>query len=306
MPAERLRWGAGGRRNSCGNNHPHGWALGNQIFQYALGRALEFRGQEVQFDTRLVRKGCGRIYLLDKLGLRPKIGFPDTPGIPTIAEGSLRFNPKILDVKTDCILYGYWQCEKYFEDIRGVLLKEIFDHTTPGFRTSNVAREIYAYGARSCFVHIRRTDNLRPAGLTVHGLLNDPANKYYERAIQMVREKVPGAHFFVFSDDPEWIREKFSRPDFTTVTHNLMSGYLTERLDIADREGGTEHEDLWLMSLCHHAIIANSTFSWWGAWLNPAELVTPRVILTPKPWFNSTELDSTDIIPERWIKVPIR
>jgi hypothetical protein len=279
--------------------------LGNQAFIYALGRALEFRGQKVQYDTRLVRKGCGRIYLLDKLGLSPKIGADD--GWPTIVEGSLRFKPEILEIKTDCILHGYWQSEKYFADIRGVLLKEIFNRMEVSEASARVAQQITDAGERSCFIHVRRTDNLRPVGLTVHGLLNDPKCRYYQNAIPLMREKVPGVRFFVFSDDPEWIRENMNDADMQIVGHNLMSGFLNERLDITDREGGTENEDLWLMSLCHHAICANSTFAWWGAWLNAHECEEPRnrFVFAPDPWFESKELDSRDILPERWTKVPI-
>lgn len=263
----------------------------------------------MQYDPRLVRKGCGRIYLLDKVGIIPVLGSGE--GLQVVYEGSLRFKPEILNVKTNCVLHGYWQSEKYFQEIQGIIRQEVFNQIQLSARTRLCASLIggtFSQDDKSCFIHIRRSDCLRPAGISVHGLINEAGCKYYERTIAYMREKIPGIRFFVFSDDPEWIKENMTDPDMTVVTHNTWSGYTDATNEVHDREGGTEHEDLWLMSLCRHAIIANSSFSWWGAWLNKREGEGPyeRIVLAPEPWFNATNLDSTDIIPERWRKIAVR
>lgn len=276
--------------------------LGNTLFQWALGCAFEKRGKRVVYNNSLLEPGRGRLYLLDKLGLDLPIR-NDWIG-PIIEEQSLRYNPDIF-MFDEIILNGFWQCEKYFLDVQDWIREKVFRDTLFSGRTLQLAGEILGLQDKSCFVHVRRTDNLRPAGLTVHGLLTSEDSQYYQRAMNLMRESVPDVRFFIFSDDPQWVHEHWGSGKFATVVdHNTMSGYTDENHEMHDRAGGTEHEDLWLMSLCRHAIIANSSFSWWGAWLNPKQ--ENRVVIAPQPWFATLELDSTDIIPERWEKVKIR
>lgn len=289
---------------------------GNQLFIWALGRELEARGNRVQYDTALFDGDPGRRYMLDQLGLKLNLTYKKGSGL-VIQEGSMRFKQRILEIKGDATLIGYWQCEKYFAEVADTIRSEILHNPwneSISLRSHEIAESIRPLSgeANSCFVHIRRSDNLRKAGMEVHGLLTEPGCLYYERAMDAMREQVPGVHFFVFSDDPEWCKAAFCGDsgwyDTTVVSHNAPSFTVDERHDIHYRAGGREVEDLWLMSLCHHAIIANSSFSWWGAWLNPAENEVPykRIVMAPERWFNSTALDSQDIIPDRWQKVPIR
>ena len=151
-------------------------------------------------------------------------------------------------------------------------------------------------------MHVRRSDNLRPTSTLYHGLTsaNDP---YYGLAIERVRDQIAAPHFFIFSDDPKYVEETV-RPglvELTKVTHNAPSFTEDETHNLHKNDSGREVEDLWLMSLCRHAIIANSTFSWWGAFLQkPHE---KQIVIAPDPWYSSDEAGPTDIIPERWLKV---
>jgi hypothetical protein len=111
-------------------------------------------------------------------------------------------------------------------------------------------------------------------------------------------------HFFVFSDDPAWTHANMTEGDMTVVGHNAMSATFDDQGVLTKHGRGRECEDLWLMSLCRHGIMANSTFSWWGAWLNRWQ--ENRVVVAPDPWFATQDADSTDILPDRWLKISMR
>lgn len=275
--------------NLCGGT-------GNQLYQFALGRSLE-QNDSVQFCTKGLDNDPARMYLLDQLGL-------DLPLVKRtrsleIVEGDMRFDPKILDTK-NITLTGYWQTEKYFKRVENRIRKEIFQHP---FRisddTARIADQI-TYCPNSTSMHIRRSDNLAKRALVFHGMLPD---EYYLRATMRILEHFPNAHFFVFSDDPDWCKDKFLSPAYTVVDCNRMSGTFDADGIITKRPGGREVEDLYLMSLCRHAIIANSSFSWWGAYLGDKGVDLKHTVIAPKTWFvpNGRTPNSTDIVPERWI-----
>jgi hypothetical protein len=137
----------------------------------------------------------------------------------------------------------------------------------------------------STFIHVRRTDYTLPQSIEIHGNLG---MKYYNRAMNYIRERVSDAKFFVFSDDPEWCRANF--PDCQIVGHNKPG----------TKAGGPgqEHEDIWLMSMCENAIIPNSTFGWWGAWLGRS-----KTVIAPKIWLWSNPGSFKDIVPDRWVRL---
>src|SRR5208337_227365 len=120
---------------------------------------------------------------------------------------------------------------------------------------------------------------------------------YHLRALDYIRSRADNARVFIFSDDPEWCKEQPQLQGHLVVDCNPMSGIRGEGGNVTKGLVGKEHEDLWLMSLCKHAIIANSSFSWWGAWLNPRQ---DRIVVCPQRWFVSSEPHSEDICPERW------
>lgn len=280
--------------------------LGNQLFQYATGRGIEARKQQVQYDISPLDSDPQRCYLLDRLGLRlPTVRHNYRGGI-VYSDPDLRFRPDILAVQGDCILSGFWQCEKYFLAVQDQIRAEVFR----GMPLISDASQAVAEKIRACqsvFLHIRRTDNTHPAHAAVHGLLD--RSEYYRQAISQMHASLRNPHFFVFSDDPKWAHEHYDGPGYTVVDCNPTSGTPKGDGELVKGFIGRENEDLWLMSLCQHGIVANSTFSWWGAWLNPMEKQTasPRVIIAPKQqgWFNATQtrLDSSDIIPSRWMRL---
>lgn len=277
--------------------------LGNQLFQWALGVALEWRGNQVQYDTTLLDQDRGRRYLLCDFGLKLNLTKDDAP--ITVQEKGLRFDPAILELKGNQVLNGYWQTDNYFASVGDYIRQTLFRKTILSRKTLEITQQIKELRNGSCFVHVRRTDNLRPTSTMYHGLTNAIESPYYGRALAKILE-LPDIHFFIFSDDPEWCAANFKGEQITVVSHNTPSFTVDEANNLHKSEGGREVEDLWLMSLCHHAIIANSTFSWFGAWLNNPERYD-RTIIAPDPWFNPpTDLDSADIIPERWTKCSTR
>jgi hypothetical protein len=274
--------------------------FGNQAFIWALGVALEARGAEVQYDTSLLDADAGRRYLLGDLGLKLPIVKGENP---TLREGSLRFQPEFLNLKNG-VLQGYFQSERYFLDVQHKIREMAFKNIQLSPRTRFVASKIYEMGEYSCFLHVRRSDNLRPTSTLYQGLATLHGNPYYERALAILRKR--GAHFFIFSDDPAWANQVACPVDFTVVSHNAPSFSVDHTHNLHKNCAGREVEDLWLMSLCRHAIIGNSTFSWWGAWLSDWNKDERRIVTAPDPWFSSGDLDATDIIPARWTKVSTR
>ena len=178
-----------------------------------------------------------------------------------VYEVGMRYNESYLDPTDDCTLIGYWQTEKYFAQISNNV-REAFKFPDISPRLPHIA------------VHVRRQDYV---GLEhFHGMMT---LDYYRAAIAQIRRRV-GAEIpvMVFSDDLNWCKQNF--PDF----------------EIAN--GGTKYEDLRLMSLCDYQVTANSSFSWWGAWLGRQQMV-----VTPKQWFSNISIDYTDVVPSRWVKL---
>jgi hypothetical protein len=175
-----------------------------------------------------------------------------------LVQEGIDFDPRLLFVKPRGTVYleGYWQSEGYFEDVASKLRQEL--QITPPLDAANHAIAAQIRGCTAVVVHVRFFDQPQIAGI------NNAPSDYYTRAIETMERLVPAAHYFIFSDQPESARARIPLPDarVTLVTHNQ----------------GDEHAyaDLWLMTQCQHFIIANSTFSWWGAWL--AEHMDKRVI----------------------------
>ena len=148
---------------------------------------------------------------------------------------------------------GYWQSERYFKDIEGVLRRDLTITLPPSAESKEVAERIQ--NSESVGIHVRSYKEIsrENAGIFL-------GRGYYHRAVGSIAERVTDPHFFCFSDDPAWVKEnlRISYP-MVIVDCNNGKGY----------DGAVE--DLWLMSRCSHHIIANSTFGWWGAWLNPSE-----------------------------------
>lgn len=282
--------------------------LGNQMFQYAMARTVaQRRGTTVKVDLRAFESDRKRRYSLDawnvnaapvsrvellglRLGMKVSRKLSRTRPYytrPVVYEQSSCFDPDALRAPRTCLLVGYWQSEGYFQEIESTIRQEFTLRTEPRTRTREIASAIR--GCNSVFVHIRRGDYLAdPEVNEVHGTCS---MQYYEEAASYVGRVVENPHFFAFSDEPEWLQQNLKIPfSMTVVDHNEPGNSDTP---------GYEHEDLWLMAQCRHAILANSSFSWWGAWLNP---VRERVVIAPKQWVKS-RYDMRDLIPDDWIRI---
>ena len=287
--------------------------LGNQMFQYAAGRRLAHRhNTQLKLDLSFLESGgvtTRRVYELDHLnisaGIATALEVAEYTGTGTnflqsllaavrrsiglataephrYVERHFQFDPALLDAPDNSYLAGYWQSEKYFADIGDILRHEFAVRAEPDDWNRRMAEEIKA--TESFSIHVRRGDYVsdKTTG-DYHGICS---LRYYQAAVDMVVSQVRSPHFFVFSDDPAWVKE------------NLTVHY---PMTYMDHNGpGRGHEDLRLMSLCRHHIIANSSFSWWGAWLcrNP-----DKIVIAPDTWFNKGEIDTKDLLPARWIRI---
>lgn len=281
--------------------------LGNQMFQYAAGRSLAVRhGTVLKLDRSYLQgdqKGSTkRQYLLDKMMISAEIALPSE--IPLI-DGRASFADLVRNrcqqlLKRQCstvlselgnrissdffrtpdytYLMGYWQSPRYFEDIADIIRADFMCSTALQGKDEAIASVIKDVDSVS--LHIRRGDYLLQ---TAHGVCS---LGYYEKCVDTIAGILQCPHFFIFSDDAEWVRQHLFIPfPHTLVDHN---------------PAGAAAEDLRLMSLCKHNIIANSSFSWWGAWLNSN---SGKRVFAPARWFADERLVPEDLIPPEWEKV---
>jgi hypothetical protein len=260
--------------------------LGNQMFQYALGRRLSLdRKTELSFDTSWYEKSPDRAFTLYNFQIagKPMTKFEKIKRLfsANIKEKSLFFDKKILSANNNSFLDGYWQSPKYFEDIEDILQKDFTLKKPQGKKYDEMLRKIM-FG-NSVSLHVRRGDYLAVKNTQIYALCT---SEYYVGAVNHIREKTGDMQIFVFSDDTEWVKKnlKFNAPMFFVSEEHLA-----------------DFQELMLMSACKHNITANSTFSWWGARLNK----NPQKIITaPQKWFAfPNEGNEKDLVPENWIRL---
>jgi hypothetical protein len=192
------------------------------------------------------------------------------------------YDPNTLRANSTVYLDGYWQSEKYFLEIQEIIRQEFAVSCEQDPENQKVAAHIM--DVPSVSVHVRRGDYVSDPGTNnVHGTCS---SEYYHRALRLLMEKVHAPHAFIFSDDARWVADNLQLACPTSmVSHNG-----------ADKA----YEDLRLMSMCKHHIIANSSFSWWGAWLcaNPR-----KIVIAPQRWLLDARYDTKDLIPSAWSKI---
>ena len=195
-------------------------------------------------------------------------------------EPSFSYWTGIEKLSDNCYLAGYWQSEKYFSDANTQIRKE-FTFRQPLNKINTEVASLISQ-VKGVSLHVRRGDyasNTR--NTSTHGLCSID---YYHKAIQHIVTNVPSAHIFVFSDDIPWVKKNLKL--------ELPSHYVDHN------RGIDSFNDMRLMSMCKHHIIANSSFSWWGAWLNPS---LNKIVIAPKPWFDKKKLSDKDLFPKNWI-----
>jgi Glycosyl transferase family 11 len=264
----------------------------NQIFQYATALALARRlGVELKLDVSWYETATPDQPRLYSLGLFKGVDARVVHNLlgQVIREEEFPYNPALFEsAPRKCSLVGYWQCEKYFFGLRDELRERLLPREPLPARSMATERAILQAGDRAVFVHLRRTDYLTNP---YHVVL--PMD-YYREAAALIAAKVPNSVFFIFSDDPEWCEANFKLPYPMTIVRNFdrTEGHHLGRDDV----------DLNLMRLCGHAIIANSSYGWWGAWLGAD--IKGGMVIAPKIWFGpAAKYDPRDIVPSRWIRL---
>ena len=185
--------------------------------------------------------------------------------------------------RRNCIYLGAWQCEKYFLPIADKIRHAFTFPELESDRNISMARQMQA--ENSVAIHVRKGNDYVNEKL-FKGTC--PA-EYYKKAIEYVRSKVDNPVFYLFTDNPAWVRENLPGLDFTLVDWNPV-------------KGRQNYVDMQLMSCARHNIISNSSYSWWGAWLNPNP---SKIVVAPEPWFNPEmpHYNPNQIVPESWIKI---
>ena len=268
--------------------------LGNQMFQYAFGISVAAaRHEDVGFTIHRLRNDRFRPmgYQLDGLVEDIKI-VPNTAeqqgGAWFTDQGEFfAYQPNVYTVDLPKTFVGYWQTEKYF-NVELVRRKITFRYPLSE-QSLKVAEQIDKAGKGSAFLHIRRGADYRRNA--VHKIM--PLD-YYREAIFRIHENHTDAKYFLFGDDPEWMRAMFVGPEFTIVDH-------------IKPDTNAIHEDMHLMSLCQNGAIANSSFSWWAAWLGDPK--NEKMIFAPSAWFGTigeAMADIRDLMPARWTKLEIK
>jgi hypothetical protein len=286
--------------------------LGNQMFQYAAARAVSatfnvplklnangfHSDTHRRFELHHFRISAGmatdreidafmnpRDTVYDRVTNRLK---PAAQRRQVIREEHFRYEDELAAATAHTYLFGHWQSERYFRS-QAAAIRRDFAFAQPAEGENQACEEQIRRTPHAVSLHIRRTDYLS------HPLMYPCPVAYYEAAIQTVLARVGTPHFFVFSDDPAWSKQHVRIPapcGATYVTHN---------------RGENSYEDLRLMRACAHHVISNSTFAWWGAWLNadPGKLVVaPRQWFREGAlWYNGEVADARDVLPESWIKI---
>ena len=265
------------------------------MFQYACGKSLACRKKtKLVLDHRFLETPeypvTPRKYELSsfniKTALFDEIDLSLLPEEVTLVKETrhLKYDPTIIEkINKHTYLFGYWQSWKYFCDIESIIRKRFCPVSQ-----QVVAKEyLHLAGVlrqrQSVSIHVRRTDYTYP----VYAFISALPLTYYLNAIKYILQNISNPVFYIFSDDPDWV-EAHLKPSGEThiIRNNTIAG------------------DLFLMSCCRHHIIANSTFSWWGAWLNDSP---DKLVIAPKTWLigKNWRTENLDIIPPGWITIEI-
>lgn len=288
--------------------------IGNQMFQYAIGRNLaHLHNTELKLDLSFYNKkrnGLPRNYSLNNFNIIENIATNDeikklkkhehkngrrhflhnlffADKSIYLKEKEFNFYKDILKNKKDLYLDGNWASEKYFSaqdesdpNGKNIEIKIRNDFTLKNKLETNLQDILTKIkDTSSTSLHIRKTDYIT----TKKDIYHSCPLSYYYQAIEKIAKNSNNLQIFVFSDDISWCKE------------NLKTDFPTTFV-----EGNKDYEDLILMSFCKHNIIANSSFSWWGAWLNKNP---DKIVIAPKKWFNNPEINTEDLIPKSWIQI---
>lgn len=273
--------------------------LGNQMFQYALGRKLAIKqNTNFKLDISGYPKQTLRQYGLSVFNIKEDIAneteiksYKYPYGILSMAWRRFSFKilrrfhggwePEILNRTGNFYLDGFWQSYKYFDDIADIIRQD-FSLKEP---LASASPEFYKIitGANTVALHIRRSDYV--TNTKVNQQFGSCSLGYYSQGAKLIAEKIGQPTFVIFSDDPEWVK------------NNL---HLEHPMIFASDYALQDYQEMTAMSFCQHNIIANSSFSWWGAWLNSNP---EKIVIAPNKWFNDGSIKEEDLIPPSWTKI---
>lgn len=283
--------------------------LGNQLFQYALGRRIAKQlNTEMTLDLTsllkthknenitdrdyqlgifnvqesfLIQPGLLRFF--DKLGLNfvsQIIKGIKLLGYKSFKEREFTVQEWLLKHPTDKTMYsGYWQSEAYFKDAEEELRKDFQFKGKLSVEAQHILNKIEA--TNSVCVHIRRGDYVG------NSVFNNSELDYFYTSADYIGKRTTSPHFFIFSDDPEWCKA------------NVKFDYDATVVDY-DTENEKFKEDLQLMSSCTHFIMSASSFSWWAVWLSNQK---DHIVIAPQPWFLNDDKDTKDLISKDWVRI---
>lgn len=287
--------------------------LGNQLFQYATARSLAVHLQAelaldlawfdlvskipdvtprkfalAPFDIQgtLQHEGAALFTTGNRLQRLIKKIFralrPHSTKIHLVTEEKSTFNPRIFSLQGSLWLKGHWQSPKYFQNIRSLLQQEIGTPRQLNPKNAELISTISSSNAIA--IHIRRGDYVtNKQAAKRHGLCG---MEYYKAGLKIAAHGLDNPHCYIFSDDTEWVRENFK---------------IAVPMTVVDINGPDDaHQDLWLMAACKRFIIANSSFSWWAAWLSNAK---DKLVVSPKKWAVRASHDTQNLIPADWIQI---
>jgi hypothetical protein len=283
--------------------------LGNQLFQYAIAKSLseklkipfiidlsffeyyewhEYSLKPFNTQQNIISVTELNSYLNPKFSFLErvlfKLGFKSRPQSIVFEEKGFSYSDDVFDVEPSIYLKGFWQSEKYFLKIDKLIRSDFKINTPPSVINQNILDKINSSNAVS--LHVRRGNYVTEEVFnSYHGT---SSLEYYSSAVEFIKERIENPVFYIFSNDIPWSKE-----------HLTFEG---EKVFVDINDDKTDYEDLRLMSHCKHNIIANSTFSWWGAWLNENP---EKIIIAPKRWFANEEMQAQtqDLIPESWIRL---
>ena len=281
--------------------------LGNQMFQYAAARRLALAsGSSLVVDLgwfahEARRYRTPREFELGRFGLRARwvtlpprtveawergeaarLGLRRRRLSVLRDEGAAtRVDQRVLAAPDDVLLAGYWQSERYFMEVSDVIRADFSFRGTPPAPYAELLR--VARAPTSVGVHVRRGDYVDdPVANAFHGTLDA---RYYREAVERIAERSGDIHVLLVSDDPEW------------AAGHLHFDHQVTNVSAA---GGDAVDELRVLAACTHHVIANSSFSWWGAWLAERE---GQIVVAPRRWFRDAAIDTSELLPLRWIRL---
>jgi hypothetical protein len=285
--------------------------LGNQMFQYAAAKSLAIRKKTSLIldissfyrteipDLEVVRDFALQKFLgvteesinINNLALNDQFSFLEDKKIDkllprfkrsTFREKFFHFDSTFFKTKNSVYLVGIWQSPKYFETVQNEILKSFKFRNEIINRVEAKANEMR--NSNSLSIHVRRGDYLRkPIILDWHGVMS---KEYYLNAFNLIKTKTKIDKVYYFSDEPDWVASEL----IPHIPGEIVSVEVSK----------SQYEDFYLLQSCQHQILANSSFSWWAAYLNSNP---NKIVIAPKRWFNQVDYNTKDLFPESWITI---